>query len=340
MWRQRSGLDKIGAWLSPVSSRRKASEMARKLIIDCDPGIDDALALYYALFTPVAEVLAVTAVEGRVDARNASRNVQMLIEQLDPPKFPRIGAASPHDKAPELTERALHGEDGLGSASMAVSPLHQQHPAEKILADTIRSTSDEITIICLGPLTNLARALQREPGLEEQIGRIVIVGGTYNGIGDVTSSAELNMFFDPESARAIFQSRTTKTVIPIDVTHQVAFSLDWLHQLPSDDSRAGFVARHGFSNLFRGYHQTMGRESIPLSGVVGLVASLHPELLGLAETAADVETSGELTTGATVFDRRPSAATRGNLEVAVNIDATGVRDELMRGLRRVQQHIG
>lgn len=311
--------------------------MTRKLIIDCDPGVDDALALYYALFCPKVDVVAVTAVEGRVAAHNATRNVQMLIEQLDPPRFPRIGAATPLELAPAFAERELHGEDGLGGASMAVSQLHQQHPAEKILADTIRASSDEVTIVCLGPLTNLARAMQREPGLEDQIGRVVIVGGGYHGVGDVTTSAELNIFFDPRSARTIMESRTTKTLIPIDVTHQIAFSLDLLHQLPPDTTRIGFVARHAVSNLFRGYHQTMGRETIPLAGVVGLVGAIHPEFLGLEEMAGDIETTGELTVGATIFDRRPNPAWRNNMEVAVSVDATGLRDELLRGLRRVSQ---
>jgi non-specific riboncleoside hydrolase len=309
--------------------------MARKLIIDCDPGVDDALALYYALFCPQVEVLAVTAVEGRVDAFNATRNVQMLIEQLDPPRFPRIGAASPLENAPVLSERELHGEDGLGGASMAVSQLHQQHPAEKILADTIRASSDEVTIVCLGPLTNLARAIQREPGLEDQIGRVVIVGGGYQVVGDVTAAAEFNMFFDPVSARAIMRSRTTKTMIPIDVTHQIAFSLDLLHELPPDSTRLGFVARHAVSNLFRGYHQTMGRETISLAGVVGMVGAIHTEFLGIEEMAGDLETAGELTMGATVFDRRANASPRNKMEVAVTVDATALRDELLRGLRKV-----
>lgn len=310
--------------------------MPRKLIIDCDPGVDDALALYYALFCPDIEVLAVTAVEGRVDASNATRNVQMLIEQLDPPRFPRTGSATPPENVPEIPERALHGEDGLGCASMAVSQLHQQHLSDKILADTIRGSSDEVTVVCLGPLTNLARAIQREPGLEEQIGRVVIVGGCVKGIGDVTPCAELNIYYDPHAARAIMQSRTTKTVIPIDVTRQVRFTLDLLNELPSEDTRVGFVARHAVSNLFRGYHQTMGRESIPLGGAVGLVAAIHAEFLEFDEVAGDVETAGELTTGATIFDRRANAPSRNDMEVATSIDATGVRDELLRGLRRVR----
>lgn len=311
--------------------------MARKFIIDCDPGVDDALALYYALFCPKVEVVAVTAVEGRVDASNATRNVQMLIEQLDPPRFPRVGAATPLEDAPAFAERELHGEDGLGCASMAVSQLHQQHPSEKILADAIRASSDEVTIVCLGPLTNLARAIQREPGLEDQIGRVVIVGGGYQGIGDVTASAELNVFFDPLAARAIMDSRTTKTIIPIDVTHRLAFSMDLLHQLPHESTRIGFIAHHAVSNLFRGYHQTMGRETIPLAGVVGLVGAIHTEFLGLEEMAGDVETMGELTTGATIFDRRPTPSLRNKMEVAVSVDATGLRDELLRGLRMVGQ---
>src|SRR5262245_4795519 len=213
--------------------------MPRKVIIDCDPGIDDALALTLALFDPRLEVVAVTAVAGVVPADRATMNVQAIVERLDPPKYPRLGAASAADDVPYTDGRHLHGPDGLGGAGLEVSKLARQHPAEKLISDEVRAAPGDITIVCLGPLTNVARALTREPDLADLISRIVVRGGTVNGVGDVTSCAECNIYADPVAARAIFRSPITKTLIPLDVTDQVVWTLDLLEKLPADFSRAG-----------------------------------------------------------------------------------------------------
>ena len=139
--------------------------MAKKLIIDCDPGIDDAVALCLALFDPRLEVLAVTAVEGNVSAEQASLNVQVLVDHLDPPRYPRLGTASRSDAAPALDQRRLHGDNGLAGIDLPVAQLHHQHPSEKIICDEVRAAPGQVTILCLGPLTNLARAFQRDPAL-------------------------------------------------------------------------------------------------------------------------------------------------------------------------------
>src|ERR1043165_6839559 len=106
--------------------------MLRKVIIDCDPGIDDALALTLALFDPRLEVVAVNAVAGNVPAERATLNVQAIIERLDPPRYPRLGAASPAEDVPYTDGRHLNGPDGLGGAELSVSKLARQHPAEKL----------------------------------------------------------------------------------------------------------------------------------------------------------------------------------------------------------------
>jgi purine nucleosidase len=213
--------------------------MVRKVIIDCDPGIDDAVALCLALFDPRLEVVAVTAAEGNVSARQASLNVQAVIEQIDPPRYPRIGVATAGDNSPAIDGYHLHGADGLGNAGFAVSELHRQHPAEKIICDEVRAAPNEVTIVTLGPLTNIARAFQRDAELPHLINRIVIMGGSLNGIGDVTAAAEFNMYFDPASAGAVFRSPTTKTLMPLDVARQVSLTLGILEELPSEERRVG-----------------------------------------------------------------------------------------------------
>ena len=311
----------------------RARIMARKVIIDTDPGIDDAVALCMALFDPRLEVVAVTAVAGNVSAEQATRNVQAIIEQLDPPRWPRIGAASEPDQGRPVDAEYIHGRDGLGNADFEVAELHHQRPSEKVICDQIRNAPDSVTIVALGPLTNIARALGRDPDLVSAIGRILIMGGAVATSGNVTATAEFNVYCDPFAARSVFRSATTKTLIPLDVTNRLVMTYDQFDQLPGEDSKAGRFLRRILPFAFRSHRLELGQEGIHLHDAVALTAALHPELFKMEEMAADVETQGELTTGATVFDRRQIPQWRPNMEVAVDVDTAGVMDAIIRGLR-------
>ncbi len=309
--------------------------MARKVIIDCDPGIDDAIALCLALFEPRLEVVAVTATAGNVWANQATRNVQATIEQLDPPRYPRIGVATHSQQAPPTADaRQLHGNDGLGNADFVVSELHHQHPSEKIICDEVRAAPGNVTIISLGPLTNIANAFRRDPELESLVDRLIMLGGSVDGVGNVTAAAEFNMYCDPHSARAVFSSLTTKTLVPLDVTSQVSFNLDFVDELPDQFSRAGAFLHKLVPFSFRAHHQQLGMESIHIHDAVAVLAAIHSELFETEEMAGDVETAGELTAGATVFDRRRKPQWRPNMEVATSVDVASVKDCIVRGLAR------
>jgi len=317
---------------STGNEERRLVPMPKKLIIDCDPGIDDAVALCLALFDPRLEILAVTAVEGNVSAAQASVNVQAVIDFLDPPRSPRLGAATPCDAPPTADMRRLHGDNGLGNLDLPLAQLHHQHPAEKIICDEVRAAPEQVTILCLGPLTNLARAFQRDPSLPLMLDHVIISGGSLRCIGNVTPAAEFNMYCDPQAARDVFRSAATRTLIPLDVGEQVKLTLDIIEQLPADTTRAGRLLRHLIPFAFRAYRQHMGLENIFLQDVVALTAALHPELFETEEMAGDVETVGELTKGATIFDRRRQPLGRSNMAVAVEADAVAVTDSILRGI--------
>jgi len=306
--------------------------MPRKVIIDCDPGIDDAVALTMALFDPRLEVVAVTAVAGNVAADLATRNVQALIEQLDPPKYPRIGAATPSETAAGTDARHIHGEDGLGNAGFVCSTLIRQHPAEKIIADEIRAAPNQVTVLCLGPLTNLARTFQREPTLLELVDQVVMMGGAVNCIGNVTATAEFNVYCDPESARAVFRAPITKTLVPLDVTTRIPFDFGFVNHLPPESSRAGKVLHRCLPFLCRVYRQQLGMEVFHLHDTIALVALTNPELFETVEMSGDVEVTGELTIGTTVFDRRLTYRGPKNMDVAKDLDVSAVTDCILRGL--------
>ena len=163
--------------------------MTRKVILDVDPGIDDAVALTMALFDPRLDVLAVTAVAGNVSADQATRNVQAIVEQLDPPRLPRIGRAVEPEGGLPATALHLFGSDGLGNTHFDVAELHNLHTSDKVMFDLVRSEPDEVTIICLGPLTNVARALARDATRASQVGELVMMGGTVVGPGNETPAA-------------------------------------------------------------------------------------------------------------------------------------------------------
>jgi inosine-uridine nucleoside N-ribohydrolase len=307
---------------------------ARKIAIDIDPCIDGAVALALALFDPTLEVLAVTAVAGNVSAEQATRNVQAIIEQLDPPRWPRVGAAVEPDEAPAATLGFLYGADGLGNAGFQVAELHQRHPSEKVLTDTIRTTAEQLTLLTLGPLTNVARCLRRDPALIGQVGQLVIAGGTYAVPGDIMPTAEFNMYFDAPAAREVLRSRATKTIVPLDVLNKPVFDFGHLERLPEAEFRVGALLRKVLPFAFRSYRQQLGLEGVRLHDAVALLAVTHPELFTTQQAAVDVETAGELTSGQTVFDRRHVTQAAANADVATDVNVAGVIDAILTGLER------
>ena len=160
--------------------------MARKLILDIDPGIDDAVALCLALEDPLLDVLAVTATGGTVSPEQSTMNVQAIVEQLDPPRWPRLGCAS-KDQMLRADGRHIFGANGLCGAHFAVVNRHHQHSSVKVICDEVRAAPGDVTIVATGPLTNIAAALQQQPDLASLIGHLIMIGGTLASPGNVTA---------------------------------------------------------------------------------------------------------------------------------------------------------
>ncbi|MEI8212069.1 MAG: nucleoside hydrolase [Planctomycetota bacterium] len=307
--------------------------MARKVIIDCDPGIDDAVALIMALFDPRLDVVAITTCAGTVEAEQCSQNVLGLLEKLDPPRHPRLGIGTDPDDAPVSDARYLHGTDGLGN--LGLQPVQRQHlmSSDKLIIDRLKADPGDVSILCLGPLTGVARAFQRDPSAINLVDQLIILGGATTGMGDVTAAAEFNMHFDPASASAVLHSPTTKTLLPLDVTSQISFDMDLLSQLPAKHSRTGALLHAMLPHLFRSFRQHRAQESIALQGPLGVVYLTEPELFECEPHAMEIEKMGTLTRGATIVDRRPFASVTRELEIAFRADADAVRDAVVRSLR-------
>jgi len=305
--------------------------MARKVVIDLDPGIDDAVALVMALFDPRLEVIAVTAVAGNVSAEQSTRNLQSLIELLDPPRWPRLGAAAADD-SPPVHGRMVHGTNGLADIELPCAELHHVAPAEKVIADAIRSAPNEVTVVTLGPLTNLARTLQRDPGLINILGQAVISGGAINVPGNITPAAEFNFHANPLAARQVIRPPFTKTLVPLNITRQVMLGFEFLEHLPSADTKVGDLLHRLLSHLFRAFRHEFGLEGIHLADAVTLLAAAEPDAFGMEMTAIDVETQGELTLGATIADQRSARQWRANTAVVTEIDRVQTTDMILRCL--------
>jgi inosine-uridine nucleoside N-ribohydrolase len=307
--------------------------MARKVILDMDPGIDDAVALCLALGDPSLEVVAVTATGGAVSPEQATLNVQAIVEQLDPARWPRLGTASA-DQMLRVDGPHLFGPDGLCGAHFPVAQRHHRHSSVKVICDEVRIAPGEVTIVATGPLSNIAAALQQQPDLAEMLGHLIILGGTLAGPGNVTAAAEFNIYCDAESARSVFRSAVTKTVVPIDLTRRVMMNLDLLEKIPSADSRDGALLRRLLPSAFRAYRQQLGLEGIHLHDAVAIVAAMRPELFTAERMYGDVEIDGSLTYGATVFDRRRHPDRQSNMDVVVDMDAVAVTECIVRRLAR------
>src|SRR5262249_21070164 len=164
--------------------------MARKIVLVADPGIDGAFAIALALHDPELDVLGLAATAGNVSAEQATQNIHVLVEQLDPPRWPRLGAALPVEYEEDGSK--LHGGGGLGGGSYPWARLHHPHPADKLVLDLLRQYPKEITLVVLGPLTTIARAMDRDPELPALAERIVCMGGAWHEPGNATAAAEFH----------------------------------------------------------------------------------------------------------------------------------------------------
>jgi inosine-uridine nucleoside N-ribohydrolase len=301
--------------------------MARKLIIVADPGIDGAFALSLALFDPDLDLIGIAATAGNVRAEQATLNVHAIVEQLDPPRWPRIGAALPVDY--EIDARHLHGPTGLGNAAFQCAKLHHPHSSDKLIADLVRQHPKEISIVALGPLTALARAIDRDPEIPALAQRIICMGGAWREPGNVNVTAEFHFYCDAPAARQVLRSGAQLLLIPLDVSRRLLLSPAELSGLLDTASRTCAMLRKivpfgvgATSNLY-------GIEGFHLKDVLGIAALSVPAAFTTRPAHVDVETRGELTRGMTVIDTRAGSAVP-NLELAIDVDPMLVRDYLRR----------
>jgi inosine-uridine nucleoside N-ribohydrolase len=306
--------------------------MAQKTIIICDPGIDGAFAVALALHDPDLDVIGLAASAGNVPAEQATQNVHILVEQIDPPRWPRLGAALPVEY--EVDGTRLHGAKGLGNTTFPCAQLHHPHPSDKLVVDLVKQHPKEITVVCLGPLTILARALDREPELPGLIKRLVCVGGAWHETGNAGPVSEFHFFCDPMAARQVLHAGMNLTLLPLDVSRKVLFAPTDLLTLPEIPSRIGQFLKQILPFGIAATANLYGIEGFHLKDVLGIAALVIPEAVRTRSVSIDVELRGELTRGMSVVDQRPWRTASPNVHLAVEVDSQGVRAYIDRILQR------
>jgi len=305
----------------------------QKVILIADPGIDTAFAIALALHDPNLDVIGLVASAGNISADQATRNVNILVNQIDVPKWPRIGAALPASY--EIDGTRLHGPDGLGSVSFPPFSLHQPISGEKLIVELVRANPKEVTIVVLGPCTMLARALDRDAELPGLVDRIVVLGGSWKEPGNAAALSEFHFFCDPQAARQVMQCGAPLTVLPLDVTRKVVYSPTDLLELPSPDSATCQFLRQIVPYGIRASSNLYGIEGFHMKDVLGIAHLVLPGVVTTEHVCLDVETRGELTRGLSVVDTRSVPSGPKNVQLGIGVDVVGVRDYIYRILKSI-----
>jgi inosine-uridine nucleoside N-ribohydrolase len=300
------------------------------VIIDTDPGVDDALALLLAGASPELEVLAVTTVAGNVSIARATENARRILPVAwtgipIPPLYCGGGNAG-------ASAEFVHGGDGLGGASLLLTGTGTPHypPAAPVAGEDAAAAllhlaaarPGEINLIALGPLTNLAAALARDAETLRLLRRLVVMGGTFREPGNVTPMAEFNIFADPEAAQAVTRAGVPLTWVPLDVTHRCLLRPADLDALPPTP-RVRF-ARDILGPITEFHARGHGEPACLLHDPLAVGAVLWPELIKTVPLRVEVETEGRLTRGMTVADFRPPghrSPAVPNADVCLDVDA-------------------
>lgn len=307
----------------------------KRVIIDTDPGVDDALALFLALKSPELKVEAITTVAGNAPVEHCTRNVFLLLDLLNVEPRPVVAQGARRPLERELqTALDVMGSDGLGGLASYRNPDGRpRYPKPRVSlapvgsADLILSLIErypgEITLITLGPLTNVAQAVLRGRDTMGRVGHVVSMGGAIHVAGNMTATAEFNVANDPEAARIVFSAGLPLTLIPLDVTERVRLSGDALRTWvePLADPPAQFLL-DSTAHLIAFAEKWEGFAGITMHDPLAVAVVLDPGLVRTQPLHVDVETHGEITTGMTVADRRSfRAESTPNMDVALEVDA-------------------
>ncbi|MCU1440673.1 MAG: nucleoside hydrolase [Rhodoglobus sp.] len=292
--------------------------MAYSLLLDCDPGLDDALALLLAHGDPDIQLVGVTTVGGNVGLAHTTRNALQLREYLGFPEVPVAAGASQPLTREAVNAAHVHGEGGLGNVTLpeATLPLSEQHAADFII-ETLRASPGAVHLVATGPLTNIAIALEREPAIARWAASFTIMGGSYTR-GNATPAAEFNILADPEAAKIVFDADWQVVMIGLDLTLQAQANSIVVDRLKALGALADELIVPLATFYFNPKVPDWDGQAVHDVCAVAYVA--RPDLFSMRPARVDIETRGEFTTGMTVVDFDPLVP---NALIATKIDVNG-----------------
>lgn len=297
----------------------------RSIIIDADPGHDDAVALLLALASPELDTLGITTVAGNVPLSLTSRNALSVVELAgrdDVPVF--AGADKPLVRAPVSAEH-VHGQSGLGGVSLPEPsrPLADENAVDFIIRTLREKPAGSVTLCALGPLTNLALALMQSPKIAARLREIVLMGGAGCAGGNVTPCAEFNIYADPHAAQVVFRCGAPIVMLPLDVTHQVVSTRQRIAAIDRLGNRAGRTVAQLLSFAASTGVENYGGDGAPLHDPCVVAYLLRPELFGGRHLNVEIETGSALTMGMTVADWWGVSGRAANATFMHSVDAPG-----------------
>jgi purine nucleosidase len=294
-----------------------------RVLIDTDPGIDDAIAILLALASPELDVRGITVVHGNVPVEACALNALKVLDLAGRRDVPVVtGAAAPLVR-PARHAEAVHGADGLGGL---FPPPDDAHPfgadAAAFIAGTLAEADEPTTLIALGPLTNVATAILATPGMRERLERIAAMGGAIRREGNVTPAAEFNIFADPEAAAIVLNAGVPITLVPLDATMRAIFPGEAAARLSGSEVPVERAVGELGSFVSAVYKRYYGIDGFALHDPLAVGAAVDPSLVTTEDLWVSVETRGELTAGATVADfwHIPEPWGEPNASVALDVD--------------------
>lgn len=309
-------------------------DKALPIIIDCDPGHDDAIALILALASPKLNVLAVTTSAGNQTPDKTLRNALRILTLLGRHDIPVAGGAPKPLRSELIIADNVHGESGLdGPALPEPGFAPQALTAVELMAKTLRASTEPVTLVPTGPLTNIALLLSAHPELKAKIARIVLMGGSA-GPGNWTPAAEFNIYVDPEAAEIVFSAGVPITMCGLDVTHAAQVMDEDIERIRAiTNPIARTVAE--LLDFFMIYHRDpkWGFVGAPLHDPCTIAWLLRPELFTGIECHVSVETRGQYTVGMTVVDRYRLSPHEPNATVLLGVERQGFIDLLVEQLQ-------
>ncbi|WP_286809698.1 pyrimidine-specific ribonucleoside hydrolase RihA [Leclercia sp. UBA2479] len=312
--------------------------MAQPIILDCDPGHDDAIALVLALASPELDVKAVTSSAGNQTPDKTLRNVLRMLTLLQRTDIPVAGGAQKPLMRELIIADNVHGESGLDGPALPEPTFAPQNcTAVELMAKVLRESSEPVTLVATGPQTNVALLLNSHPELHDRIAKIVIMGGAMT-LSNWTPSAEFNIFVDPEAAEIVFQSGIPVVMAGLDVTHRAQIMAADIERFRSIGNPVATTVAE-LLDFFMEYHKTekWGFNGAPLHDPCTIAWLLKPEIFTTVTRWVGVETQGKYTQGMTVVDYYFLSGNAPNTEVMLDIDRQAFVDLLAERLAFYQQ---